>query len=57
MAMTINLWAQSGLDKTASEIIGEMSPGINLGNTLEATTSWMRPAGREPVPRKPSSTT
>ena len=40
MAMTISLWAQSGLDKTASEIIGEMSPGINLGNTLEATTSW-----------------
>ena len=40
LAMTISLWAQSGLDKTASEIIGEMSPGINLGNTLEATTSW-----------------
>ena len=40
MAMTISLWAQSGLDKTASEIIGEMSPGINLGNTFEATTSW-----------------
>lgn len=40
MAMTISLWAQSGLDKTASEIIGEMSPGINLGNTLEATTNW-----------------
>lgn len=32
--------AQDGFDKTAIEIVNEMSPGWNLGNTLEAATSW-----------------
>ena len=32
--------AQDGLDRSATEVINDMSPGWNLGNTLEATTSW-----------------
>jgi len=37
---TTTVKAGDGLDRTAIEIVGDMSPGINLGNTLEATTSW-----------------
>ncbi len=36
----ISLKAQDGLDRSATEVINDMSPGWNLGNTLEATTSW-----------------
>ena len=32
--------AQDGMSRTATEIINDMSPGWNLGNTFEATTSW-----------------
>ena len=32
--------AQGGFDRSATEVINDMSPGWNLGNTLEATTSW-----------------
>ena len=32
--------AQDGLDRSATEVINDMAPGWNLGNTLEATTSW-----------------
>ncbi len=32
--------AQDGFSRTATEIINDMSPGWNLGNTMEATTSW-----------------
>ncbi len=32
--------AADGLDKTAAELVAEMSPGWNLGNTLEATRNW-----------------
>ncbi len=32
--------AQEGLSRSATEIINDMAPGWNLGNTLEATTSW-----------------
>ena len=32
--------AQDGLDRSATDIINDMSPGWNLGNTLEATTNW-----------------
>lgn len=28
------------LDRSATDIINDMAPGWNLGNTLEATTSW-----------------
>ena len=37
---TTTVKAGDGLDRTAMEIVADMSPGINLGNTLEATTSW-----------------
>ena len=32
--------AQEGFTHTATEIINDMAPGWNLGNTFEATTSW-----------------
>jgi aryl-phospho-beta-D-glucosidase BglC (GH1 family) len=32
--------AQDGLDRSATEVINDMAPGWNLGNTFEATTSW-----------------
>ena len=32
--------AQGGFERTATEIINDMAPGWNLGNTFEATTSW-----------------
>ncbi len=32
--------AQDGMDRSATEVINDMSPGWNLGNTLEATTNW-----------------
>ena len=32
--------AQDGFDRTATEIVNDMAPGWNLGNTFEATTSW-----------------
>ncbi|MBQ9677140.1 MAG: glycoside hydrolase family 5 protein [Prevotella sp.] len=34
------LHAQSGLDKSATEIAKEMMPGWNLGNTMEAAINW-----------------
>ena len=37
---TTTVKAGYGLDRTAMEIVADMSPGINLGNTLVATTSW-----------------
>ncbi len=40
LALAAGLWAQGGMDKTASEIVNDMAPGINLGNTMEATTNW-----------------
>ena len=32
--------AQDGMDRSAMDVVNDMSPGWNLGNTLEATTSW-----------------
>ena len=32
--------AQDGLDRSAMDVVNDMSPGWNLGNTFEATTSW-----------------
>ena len=32
--------AQDGLDRSAMEIVNDMAPGWNLGNTMEAVTSW-----------------
>lgn len=32
--------AQDGFDRSATEIVNDMVPGWNLGNTFEATTSW-----------------
>lgn len=32
--------AQDSMDRSAIEVINDMAPGWNLGNTLEATTSW-----------------
>ena len=40
LMLALSMTAQNGLDKTAMQIIDEMSPGINLGNTFEATTPW-----------------
>ena len=40
LMLALSMTAQNGLDKTAMQIIDEMSPGINLGNTFEATTNW-----------------
>ena len=40
LGATTTVKAGDGLDRTAMEIVADMSPGINLGNTLEATTSW-----------------
>ena len=37
---SIHTQAQDGLDRSATDIINDMAPGWNLGNTLEATTSW-----------------
>ena len=37
---TTAMRAQDGLDRSATEVINDMVPGWNLGNTLEATTSW-----------------
>jgi endoglucanase len=37
---TTAIRAQDGLDRSATEVINDMVPGWNLGNTLEATTSW-----------------
>ena len=34
------LHAQTGLDKTATQIASEMMPGWNLGNTMEAAVTW-----------------
>ncbi|MBQ8657337.1 MAG: glycoside hydrolase family 5 protein [Prevotella sp.] len=40
------LTAQTGLDKSATQIASEMMPGWNLGNTMEATVNWgSNPAG------------
>ena len=39
-------YAQTGLDKTATQIASEMMPGWNLGNTMEAAVTWgSNPAG------------
>lgn len=32
--------AQNGCDRSAMEVVSDMAPGWNLGNTLEAVTSW-----------------
>ena len=32
--------AQNGCDRSATEVVNDMAPGWNLGNTLEAVTSW-----------------
>ena len=34
------LHAQTGLDKTATQIASEMMPGWNLGNTMEAARNY-----------------
>lgn len=41
---SVAAFAQSGLDKTAVQIAQEMSPGWNLGNTLEAR-NWQTGSG------------
>ena len=33
-------FAQTGLDKTATQIASEMMPGWNLGNTMEAARNY-----------------
>ncbi len=35
-----NIKAQEGFSRSAMEIVNDMSPGWNLGNTLEAFTTW-----------------
>lgn len=44
LAMTIfclqGIKAQDGFSRSATEIVNDMAPGWNLGNTFEATTSW-----------------
>ena len=40
LCCTIGIKAQDGLARTATEIINDMAPGWNLGNTMEATTNW-----------------
>ena len=35
-----NAKAQEGFSRSAMEIVNDMSPGWNLGNTLEAFTTW-----------------
>ena len=40
LCCTIGIKAQDGLSRTAIEIINDMAPGWNLGNTMEATTNW-----------------
>ena len=37
---TTGTMAQDGMNRTAMEIVNDMAPGWNLGNTLEATTAW-----------------
>lgn len=44
-SISLILSAQSGLDKSATEIAKEMMPGWNLGNTMEAAVTW----GSNPV--------
>ena len=40
MLMAGEMSAQDGLDRSAMDVVNDMSPGWNLGNTFEATTSW-----------------
>ena len=40
MLMAGEMSAQDGMDRSAMDVVNDMSPGWNLGNTLEATTSW-----------------
>jgi len=36
----LSVRAQDGFDRTSTEVINDMAPGWNLGNTLEAVASW-----------------
>ena len=38
--MGMEMSAQDGMDRSAREVIDDMSPGWNLGNTLEAVATW-----------------
>ena len=40
LTMGMEMSAQDGMDRSAREVIDDMSPGWNLGNTLEAVATW-----------------
>ena len=37
---TVAAEAQDGFDRSATEVINDMAPGWNLGNTLEGVATW-----------------
>ena len=40
LTMGMEMSAQDGMDRSAREVIDDMTPGWNLGNTLEAVATW-----------------